>query len=520
MSFPVINPTPTFVDSSGSPLTSGTIEFRNPTTNDLINSYPTADDADAQTNANANPLTLSARGEATGLFLEDGVAYKIVLKDSSGATVWTQDDVRCPVVLPDSILTTAESSASLTIADIDITEREGYYKRYKVTGDGSSNDTTALANMLKVGYQGIPLDFGANITIVTDTFVMKDANSNVPPYITGYNVTFQARTGATGVFIQLENPHASWEGFRWDGNFIFDANGLCTSAFLLKGSQRSYFGPMKFVNAVGGPQCRVEAEASFGVFYNTFSHWIAGGSTSEGGNDDGFSIKTTDATNRIASNTWLNPRSNWNEGHGFDIDRCSDVFVGAEAEKNDGEGFNIDNTPSITFIGGYSENNNENMSGGGASDATTDQSFVTTANTNRFMVFGGRHIGDVVDAAIGSGHIILPGRNAGMEITQRGFGINSATAIDNGFNFLNDSDMRFQASGANKFRWDQAADEMVSHVALRVSSTTATISSGTATPEGAVTAPKGSIFLRTDGGGSTTFYVKESGAGNTGWVAK
>ena len=48
MSFPVINPTPQFFDGSGNPLVSGTIEFRNPTTNALINSYPTADDADAR----------------------------------------------------------------------------------------------------------------------------------------------------------------------------------------------------------------------------------------------------------------------------------------------------------------------------------------------------------------------------------------------------------------------------------------------------------------------------------------
>lgn len=55
---------------------------------------------------------------------------------------------------------------------------------------------------------------------------------------------------------------------------------------------------------------------------------------------------------------------------------------------------------------------------------------------------------------------------------------------------------------------------------VSVSGTTATISSGTGTPEAAVTAPVGSLFLRTDGGASTTLYVKESGAGNTGWVAK
>lgn len=44
--------------------------------------------------------------------------------------------------------------------------------------------------------------------------------------------------------------------------------------------------------------------------------------------------------------------------------------------------------------------------------------------------------------------------------------------------------------------------------------------SGSGTPEGVVTAPVGSMFTRTDGGAGTTLYVKESGAGNTGWVAK
>lgn len=43
---------------------------------------------------------------------------------------------------------------------------------------------------------------------------------------------------------------------------------------------------------------------------------------------------------------------------------------------------------------------------------------------------------------------------------------------------------------------------------------------GAGTPEGAVSAVVGTIFLRTDGSTSTTLYVKESGSGNTGWVAK
>lgn len=40
------------------------------------------------------------------------------------------------------------------------------------------------------------------------------------------------------------------------------------------------------------------------------------------------------------------------------------------------------------------------------------------------------------------------------------------------------------------------------------------------TPLNMIPAPVGSIATRVDGGASTTFYVKESGTGNTGWVAK
>lgn len=44
--------------------------------------------------------------------------------------------------------------------------------------------------------------------------------------------------------------------------------------------------------------------------------------------------------------------------------------------------------------------------------------------------------------------------------------------------------------------------------------------SGTGSPETVLTAPVGHLYLRTDGGVATTLYVKESGAGNTGWVGK
>ncbi len=43
--------------------------------------------------------------------------------------------------------------------------------------------------------------------------------------------------------------------------------------------------------------------------------------------------------------------------------------------------------------------------------------------------------------------------------------------------------------------------------------------SGSTSPESTITANIGSIYLRTDGGTSTTLYIKQSGTGNTGWRA-
>lgn len=63
---------------------------------------------------------------------------------------------------------------------------------------------------------------------------------------------------------------------------------------------------------------------------------------------------------------------------------------------------------------------------------------------------------------------------------------------------------------------EEEIQEFFEHIELVMSY----IKIGTGTPEGNVTAPIGATFQRLDGGASTTFYVKESGTGNTGWVAK
>ncbi len=84
-----------------------------------------------------------------------------------------------------------------------------------------------------------------------------------------------------------------------------------------------------------------------------------------------------------------------------------------------------------------------------------------------------------------------------------------ADVTDNTYRMTNTADDAMTFSGSLTVNGD-----------LKVSGTSAVWSSGTGTPEAVVTAPVGSMFTRTDGGTGTTLYVKETGTGNTGWVAK
>lgn len=67
--------------------------------------------------------------------------------------------------------------------------------------------------------------------------------------------------------------------------------------------------------------------------------------------------------------------------------------------------------------------------------------------------------------------------------------------------------------------YDWAEDEVLGDQHRTVHNELGYITRGAGDPEGAVTADIGSIYIRSDGGDGTTVYLKESGSGNTGWVA-
>ena len=81
---------PQEIDNVGLPLSGGTYEFfvANSSTNQ--DTYTTS----AGTTANSNPMTLDSSGRpSTEIWLTVGETYKVVCKDSTGATIWTEDNV-------------------------------------------------------------------------------------------------------------------------------------------------------------------------------------------------------------------------------------------------------------------------------------------------------------------------------------------------------------------------------------------------------------------------------------------
>jgi hypothetical protein len=77
-------------DSNGDPLNGGLVYTYEPGTTTNKATYPTLADAKAATNANANPVVLDSRGEASIVLIGN---TKIVLKDSDGNTIWTLDNI-------------------------------------------------------------------------------------------------------------------------------------------------------------------------------------------------------------------------------------------------------------------------------------------------------------------------------------------------------------------------------------------------------------------------------------------
>lgn len=122
MAHPILGtPKPVFLDSSGSPLVSGTLTIQDPDDSSAKAVYPTAADADASTNGSTAAVTLDARGEPTNqLWGRDGEDYKVILKDSSGNTIYTLDEIRLPGHVGRATVTFSSGDGTPSVAESNL----------------------------------------------------------------------------------------------------------------------------------------------------------------------------------------------------------------------------------------------------------------------------------------------------------------------------------------------------------------------------------------------------------------
>jgi hypothetical protein len=78
-----------FFTNAGAVLNGGTLTFYRAGTSTLLDTYSDVD----LTTANSNPITLDAYGRTTTAIFFSAASYKVILKDSSGSTIATRDNV-------------------------------------------------------------------------------------------------------------------------------------------------------------------------------------------------------------------------------------------------------------------------------------------------------------------------------------------------------------------------------------------------------------------------------------------
>jgi hypothetical protein len=179
-----------YVSSTGAPLVGGKVYTYAAGTTTPLATYT---DAGGGT-PNTNPVILDSRGEAS-IFFSDNVYYKIVLKDSADATIWTQDNLPGNLALAalaasgGSALVgylPAGTSAVATIVQTKLRESVSV-KDFGAVGDGVTNDLTAITNALtaliakgggdllfpnttsNIYYVGTAIAGSTNIPVLTDT---------------------------------------------------------------------------------------------------------------------------------------------------------------------------------------------------------------------------------------------------------------------------------------------------------------------------------------------------------------
>lgn len=374
-------------------------------------------------------------------------------------------------------------------------------------------------------------------TYKTNTTLVFTCNvTSSPDAIISYNgatLAVQLGTDTSGVFLQRKSFHmpqviyAPKVGLGWTAGTIgVKAVNVYRSMIRLNFTNNFETGLLMYGKGAGTAYCEVypghlsnnkvnqklDADSTGFVNQNTFIAGSWSHSSNEGANLPGTKhIYLVDITGNSDpnNNTWLNPsiESPTVVEYSLDIAGSYNIFLNARFEFTAGNAKILWRAAAI-----------RNWIFGGT--VVDDIEETHTAGSYGNSVIGTERARFMPSAA--TGYLIEntgSSNSAAWTIMRAGgvvAGDNPATAYAG----------RLQASAWRLKRFGDAADRIIidatnGKVLIGDGTVAPTIqwSSGTNSPEGVVTAGIGSLYSRANGGASSTLYIKESGTGNTGWVA-
>lgn len=239
----ILEPGRTFVDSSGRILNGGTVRFCEPGTGSITlkTTYPTDADLQATTNANSNPLTLNSAGRMTVAAHGSG-AYRVVVRDSAGNTVWDISDVNISNASTISFTpspgasatdiqtflraiyakTTAETNAGVTITNYYYVP--GDVRRYGAA-DGGANSTSGFAAAALVAASH-PNQWPAGTWNISSVTLGDDATVHTAGFATnivqlaGYDGSPNAQTAC----VKVQGSNVTLGTFSFTGQIATDSS--------------------------------------------------------------------------------------------------------------------------------------------------------------------------------------------------------------------------------------------------------------------------------------------------------
>ena len=368
-----------------------------------------------------------------------------------------------------------------------------------ITGGGSSNATYNPGGLVILGQDFSVSEFGEQGIAVSGrgamvaNFVASCSNRKRGWYAEGASIRAKFSIGSgngedgyiadTSGFLQAALSIASGNGLNgfWSTN-----NSLLASATSVASGNLAHGFEARGVTRTGGDACIALNNTLDGFSAADGAMIDADSATSTGNGRDGYRAVNNamiDANNSSSTN-------NGAFGYNSQVNSLINAAGSGSVSGNTSGSYSVVTDALITPITGASVP--------GTNRSTTALTVVNSATD----LSGGR----LTSSSIGDVTLAMDGPGTGTYTAQYVFKADGTQHPQN-------DNTQLLGRSTNRYL-------SVFGTNLRPGAGTVTWTSGVGTPEGAVTAVVGSLFTRTDGGASTTLYVKETGAGNTGWVAK